>query len=1069
MSSRSKKTYPASSQQEGVWYHALSHGASTWNIIDIKSFEGDVEVEALKRALTKVFERHASLRTNFFLEEDALFQKINDKVSIGDFFEEESKWINDDQSIKKIIDEEIARTEYFNFDFEKDILIRFKLFKFSNCTIFFLTINHIIHDMMSLHIFWGDLITFYNQKNTDVGNAPPIEQYYEYAIRQRAFSASENYQLQKKSEIDRLPDVIRSLNSPFYSNKEKTTVHSYEIELPKELINDVKSFSFKKRVIFSSVFQLAYYILLNRYFGERQLLIANIVNGRGGSKKENQGTIGLFASRLANSLEINDQDVITDLLHRVNRDILQSLKVNIPLEDLMRESHFRNRYDLTKIQAGFNSMRLLDNPKEFNGLKKCAAPDFHRSRKQVGQYDINLYVADRIKNFFVGLELRCDPNFESIGPIVLEQYQQILKTCISAPESHISEIKAITKIEKDLFKKFNNTKVHFETDSSIMDQFTRQVKRTPENIAFSYTDKAWTYCQLDELSNQFARYLYLKKGVVKGDLVGVMMKRNEYLIPALFAVLKAGAAYVPIDPTYPDDRKKKIIADAGLKVLISSTSHLNDELSISSDVLNWDKDLTEIMTMSGDQVEVEVKGRDLAYVIYTSGSTGKPKGVMIEHRSVINRITWMQKEYEITERDVLLQKTPITFDVSVWELFWWSFTGASLCVLQPGEEKDPSALIKAIKLHQITTIHFVPSMLRTFMSVFAEKFDYTRLESLKQVFSSGEALKPEYVNLFGQTIHKNCSTRLINLYGPTEATVDVSFYECDFDKITSNIPIGRPINNTSFLILDHNHDLLPIGASGELCIAGVGLARGYINNELLTRGKFVQNSLEPGELMYKTGDLARWLPEGNVEFLGRKDEQVKIRGYRIELDEIENVLSLHQAVRSCAVIAKDDATGDKNLIAYIAPENTFNVKALQSYLRAKLPEYMVPVHWVELEVLPLTPSGKVDKKNLPDTKAFQFARQDYVPPRNETEKKIISIWKTLLGIKDVGIYDDFFLLGGHSLIATRVVSAVHKELGISIPIKAIFDFKTVYELASYIKLISDIDEPEETEFVSIDI
>ena len=460
-------------------------------------------------------------------------------------------------------------------------------------------------------------------------------------------------------------------------------------------------------------------------------------------------------------------------------------------------------------------------------------------------------------------------------------------------------------------------------------------------------------------------------------------------------------------------------------------------------------------------MDTKVSSNSVAYVIYTSGSTGMPKGTMIEHYSVINRLNWMQKKYPIGEEDVILQKTPFTFDVSVWELFWWSFQGATVCFLASGGEKDPEEIMKAIEKNKVTTLHFVPSMLGIFLE-HVKDAGVNGLSSLRQVFASGEALSLHHVRQFNDLLNKKTGTTLHNLYGPTEATVDVSYFDCSTGEEADTIPIGKPIDNIHLYIVDKNGKPLPVGISGELCIAGDGLARGYLNRPELTAAKFVPNPFIKGERMYRTGDLTRWLPDGNIEFLGRMDHQVKIRGFRIELGEIESQLSKHESIKEAVVVAREHQDGSRNLCAYIVSERELTFGEMREYLSRALPDYMIPSYFVQLDKLPLNANGKIDRKALPEPDGSVSTGVGYEAPGNQLEEELVKIWKDILGVDRIGINDNFFELGGHSLRATVLVSKVHKLLNIKMSLEEVFSNQTVAAQAKVIQLKNNkMDELEQ--------
>lgn len=472
-----------------------------------------------------------------------------------------------------------------------------------------------------------------------------------------------------------------------------------------------------------------------------------------------------------------------------------------------------------------------------------------------------------------------------------------------------------------------------------------------------------TYPQLNQKANQLARLLRAE-GVGPGQIVAIMVERSFAMMIGILGTLKAGAAYLPVSPDNPPARIDYMLKDAGVTVVLVHRKTA-DKTGSAGRIINLD-DL-DVYHGSTDNLPVQNTPADLAYVIYTSGSTGKPKGVMIEHRALVNRLHWMQRAYPIDEGDVVLQKTPYHFDVSVWELFWWALQGARLCFLIPGGERNPLAIAETVKKHHVSVMHFVPSMLNVFLEYVAGK-DATVLRSLasvRRVFASGEALTPSHVRKFNEIWSNKTGARLTNLYGPTEATVDVSYFDCPSHNALEVVPIGRPIDNIRLYVIRDGQQVA-IGETGELCIAGVGLARGYLNNQALTNEKFVDNPVNPGERIYRTGDVARWRPDGNVEYLGREDHQVKIRGLRIELGEIENTIRDYPGITDCITLVKTYSESIVLIVAYIVCKADVEVEGLRRYLKTCLPEYMIPNHFERIDEIPLTPSGKADRKALPE-------------------------------------------------------------------------------------------------------
>ncbi|MCH6198671.1 amino acid adenylation domain-containing protein [Aquiflexum sp. LQ15W] len=623
---------------------------------------------------------------------------------------------------------------------------------------------------------------------------------------------------------------------------------------------------------------------------------------------------------------------------------------------------------------------------------------------------------------------------------MVSHFVTFLESIRAQPSQNLDLLNIIPTEERTLLlETLNATEAEYPHEKTIVDLFEQQVNKTPDAVALLFRDKELSYKELNERSNQFAHYLIERYNIQTDDLIGIELERSEWMVIGILAIIKSGGAYVPIDPEFPDQRKDFIKEDARLKLVINQ-----------AELEEFRKAINERNYPNTNPV-TRISPENLMYVIYTSGSTGKPKGCMLEHRGLVNRLAWMQKSYALTEKDCILQKTTFTFDVSVWELIWWSLQGASVSMLEPGGEKQPEKIVSTIEAAQVTVLHFVPSMLEAFLEFLGSSTEnILKLSSLKQVYTSGEALKAEQLKRFKELLP---AVSLMNLYGPTEASIDVSYYACETAEELS-IPIGKPIDNTALYVLNPTHHLVPYGTVGEICIGGVGLARGYLNREELTREKFIENPYRPEERLYRTGDLGRWRGDGNLEYLGRMDDQVKIRGYRIELGEIESVLVLHPNVKQAVVMARENGQGDKRLVGYVICDGTFDKESVSAFLRSKLPEYMVPALWVKLEKLPLTLSGKTDRKALPDVGIGDMVTAGYTEPRNEQEKQLAAIWQRILGLDRIGIHDDFFALGGHSLLAVKVMSALEKESGLKLTINLIFKYPSIAELANAIENIN---------------
>ncbi|TBR57179.1 non-ribosomal peptide synthetase, partial [Westiellopsis prolifica IICB1] len=666
------------------------------------------------------------------------------------------------------------------------------------------------------------------------------------------------------------------------------------------------------------------------------------------------------------------------------------------------------------------------------------------------KFDITLSMQNTTDGLLGMWEYNTDLFDASTIERMIGHYVTLLEAIVNNPSEHIGQLPLLRESEKQqLLVEWNNTQADYRIDKCIHELFEDQVGRTPDALALVYDNQQLTYHQLNSRANQLAHFLQ-SLGVGADVLVGICVERSLEMVVAILGILKAGGAYVPLDPEYPADRLTFMLEDASVKVLLTQQRLLANLPTHQAQVVCLDTDIQLISKFCQDNAIATVQATNLAYVIYTSGSTGQPKGVMLSHRSLCNHMFWMQATFPLTEKDKVLQKTPFSFDASVWEFYAPLLVGGQLVLAQPGGHADPAYLLKVIAQQQVTTVQFVPSLLQ----ILVEQRGIETCYSLKQIFCGGEALP---ITL-QEKLFSNLNVNLHNIYGPTEACIDATFWTCNQGTERQFVPIGRPITNAQIYILDEYLQPVPVGVPGELHIGGAGLARGYLNRPELTQEKFIPNpfSKETESRLYKTGDLARYLEDGNIEYLGRIDNQVKIRGFRIELGEIEAVLSQYPHVQANCVIARSDTATDQRLIAYIVAqaEQTPTTRELRQFLKSKLPDYMVPSAFVILESLPLTPSGKIDRRALP-IPSQRTPLDTFVSPRNQLELQLVQIWSKILKLDNVGVKDNFFDLGGHSLLAPYLIAQIKQHFGKDIPLATIFQHPTIEELAIIVQKDTD--------------
>ncbi|MBA4538757.1 amino acid adenylation domain-containing protein, partial [Bacillus aquiflavi] len=640
-----------------------------------------------------------------------------------------------------------------------------------------------------------------------------------------------------------------------------------------------------------------------------------------------------------------------------------------------------------------------------------------------------------------------------------EQFMMTLDQLTNNPNHQVGDLNLVTEIEKEkLLKDFNNTTINFSHTKLLHELVEEQVQKCPDRVAIVFDESKITYRELNRRANRLA-VLLREKGVSRNTLVGIIIKPGIEMAIGILSILKAGGAYIPIDPNYPKERKNSIIQDSGLDLLLMETEH-RSKLDLNGEII--DLELLNKNTNNYDHLPSVNEENDLAYIIYTSGTTGTPKGVMIEHKSIVNNIVWRKNEYKLTENDCALQLFSFSFDGFVTSFFTPLVSGAQLILVKNDDVKNPPHLYKIIKSKKVTHFISTPSL---YNSLLDEIDDGDEL-SLRIITLAGEEVTN---SLLKKNSRKNVNVEIVNEYGPTEnSVVTTAFRNLTYH---SKVSIGKPIANNQIYILDEEQKLQPIGVPGELCISGASLAKGYVNNPKLTSEKFVFNPFLQGSLMYKTGDLARWLPDGNIEYLGRVDEQVKVRGFRIELKEIEHQLKEHQSIDEVVVTSAKDSKGSNFLCAYYISSEEINGSALRKFLEKRIPDFMIPSYFVKVDHFPLTINGKIDKKSLPEPTENISEQLNYKAPSNEIEEKLVTIWSQILNIdsKKIGILDNLFNLGMHSLKIASFVSRVYREFEISIPIHIIFQQPTVFEQAKYISQIErekiySIEKVEESKY-----
>ncbi|ODH00205.1 non-ribosomal peptide synthetase [Nostoc sp. KVJ20] len=1068
---------PLSYAQQRLWFlDQLEPNSASYNIPFGLRLVGTLNVAALQQSLIEIIHRHEALRTNFVTVDGQATQIIQTQQNW-------SLTVVDLQHLA-LTEQEIAAQQLVQeqaiepFDLAHDALIRATLLVLSPTEQWLsVCMHHVVSDGWSIGVFALELQALYNaysQGQTSPLLPLPI-QYADFAIWQRQWLVGEvlNSQLSYwKQQLANAPTFL-----PLPTDRPRPAVQTFngaylEFTLSGELTQRLLQLSQKQGVTLFMTLLAAYNTLLYRYTGQEDILVGSPIANR--DRTEIEGLIGFFVNTLVMRTEISGDRSFNELLPRIREMALSAYAhQDLPFEMLVEA--LQPERDLSHTPL-FQVMFVLNNAPtsevELTGLSVSSLP----IESAIAKFDLTLSMENTSTGLVGGWDYNTDLFDSSTIERMTGHFVTLLESIVANPSERISQLPMLTAFEQQqLLVEWNDTRVDYPQDKCIHQLFEEQVERTPDAVAVVFENQQLTYHELNCRANQLAHYLR-SLGVSTDVLVGICVERSLEMVIGLLGILKAGGAYLPLDPEYPQDRLSFMLEDAQVSVLLSQQQLVEKLPEHQARVVCLDTDWGMISQSNQQNPIAGVQATNLAYVIYTSGSTGKPKGAINTHLGICNRLLWMQQAYQLTEIDCVLQKTPFSFDVSVWEFFWPLLTGARLVVAKPGGHKDSGYLVNLILEQQITTLHFVPSMLQ----IFLEEQGLKDCSSLKRVICSGEALPLELQERFFACL----GCQLHNLYGPTEAAIDVTFWECQPESNLKTVPIGRPISNTQIYILDQNLQPVPVGVPGELHIGGAGLARGYLNRPELTEKKFIPNpfsgSRGAGEQrsrgvrerrrkivqspvasprLYKTGDLARYLPDGNIEYLGRIDNQVKIRGFRIELGEIEAALSQHQDVQTSVVIVREDTPGDKRLVGYIVPQPqiTPTVSVLRSFLKEKLPEYMIPSAIVILESLPLTSNGKIDRRALPAPEPSGTLSDKYVAPRTPLEEILALIWQEVLKIELVGRHDNFFTLGGHSLLATQLVSRVRSSLKVELPLRSLFAAPTIAELAQLIQQLQQQD------------
>ncbi|MBN2524267.1 MAG: amino acid adenylation domain-containing protein [Bacteroidales bacterium] len=1034
--------------QEQFWLlYNLNPDDSAYNIFSVFRINLVPDIDLLEKAVKIILNRHEILRSSILQSDSKALQVIHSEDEFD--FKIPSIKINTD-SAQNVIPKEVVGEVNLPFDLSTPPLFRIKLFTLTDHTsVLTIVFHHIIIDTRSEGLFSNELSAVYN--DLSAGKNPrlkPVQfQYSKYIEYMGSFYDSDknkqklaDWILEYSDSLERISLPSDFSQPPEYYPEGKGDFYTID----GKLYSGIKNFEKKTQFNSFRILLASYITLLHRLTNQETIIVGVPLTNR--VQDFTKETMGCFVNTLPIKIDFTGNPTCIQILEQVNNALNLNLdRQEIPLLDLVNRVKVNRSSSNSFFQAGFTFKPQMQL--NFKGMEIVPLEIVRKG----SQLDLFFTIWEKDSGFSGYAEYNTQLFTDITMKRWVEVYKSLINEFISQPEKTVRKINILPHPDIQKIQEWNTTDAPYENQVCIHQKLEQQVLLTPDRLALICEEKNFTYQEFNQHVNRLANFL-IAQGIHIESKVAVCIKRSPELMIAIYAILKAGGAYLPVDPDSPRDRIRDILEDAQPElILTTSESSLNLPSDKDHKIL-LDNLLTNPLSDNDDNPDTNINSRNLAYIIYTSGSTGKPKGVLIEHHSVLNRIGWMQKEYPLNDSDILIQKTPVTFDVSVWELFWWAFTGSGLVVLPKGAEKEPETLIDCIEKNKVTVIHFVPSMFGAFLNHLDAFELHEKITSLRKIFLSGEALPAKMVTDFYSLVGNDTKTEMINLYGPTEATVDVSHYHCSNTIDNETVYIGKPIDNTKLIVINDQNTIQPIGVPGELVIAGVNLSRGYLNRDELNKEKFVSIDYLDGTKIraYRTGDLAKWCENGNIYYIGRIDNQVKIRGYRIELGDIESKLLEIPSVNSCAVIVNRSNAENPQLAAYLSLKKGSKVSAqdLKKILIEKLPEYMVPAHYQFLDQMPLTSSGKINRKALPD---IDYAEQNtVVQASGKTERLLAEVWKSVLKTDKIGIDSNFFDVGGSSVLVPSVVGKLKKEFNIEIKTLDLFKYPTIRSLASSI-------------------
>lgn len=1033
--------YPLSPMQHGMLFHSLYSPNTGMYFEQFTCKVHDVDLEAFSSVWQKIFNRHAILRTAFVwkdLDSPLQFVRRNLELPLNIL-----DWREKTQSKLEVdLNHYLSNDRIQGFNLSKAPLMRLSMIRITDSSYYFIwSLHHILMDAWSINILLKEIATLYSgtieNKTIDFLSPIPYSNYISW-IKQQDKTMAENFW---RKTLSGLTSPTNILPPPATSKKELLNTFEYEIKLSPHFLEEISLFTKKYHLTTNTLIQATWALLCQIYTHETDIIFGYTTSTRPIELKNSDSMVGLFINTLPLRLKIPTDDLVSVWLSNIQTQLLlQEQYSYCSLVDIQGWSDIPRGSPLFETIVVFENYPIEKMTSVNNKLKISDVQLFEKMN-----YALHLVVMPH-ENLSIKLRYNDADLEQEFVASLAKNYSQLLRMLTENPNRKIRDISALTEEDKhQITVEWNNTLDNFPL-KSLYERFSEQAQTTPNAIAISLEHKSFTYRELNERANQLAHYLK-DFGVGPEVLVGLSVERSLEMVIGLLGIWKAGGAYVPFDPSHPQDRLLFMLQDTSTPIILTQRKFKNSLPQTNTKLICLDSDWHLIQPESIENPKIKAQLDDLAYVIYTSGTTGNPKGVMVSHRAIANRVLWSCINYPIRSNDHLVQVASLNFDISLWEICAPLIVGARLVILPPKNPIEISTLINTIVNDKVTILHLVPALL----SVLLEHPKVLQCKSLKIVITGGELLTKSLHQKFISILN----AKLFHTYGPTEASISVTHWECSDQNYSKGAPIGKPISNTQLYILDKDLKPVPVGVAGELHIGGTCVARGYLNNPELTREKFISCPFEndSNKTLYKTGDYARYISNGNIEYLYRIDTQTKINGYRIELNELENILLQHAKVRECIVLVKERPDNIKYLVVYVsiysgqtAPTN----KELEDFLSQKLPQQMIPSVYHILDKFPLTLNGKIDKQALLEIQTTTNTISQNLPT-DYFLRELAKIWEETLGVSSINPYDNFFDLGGHSLLAVKLMTLIEKKFKKHIPMNALFQNPTLKSQADLLR------------------